>query len=288
MSGFANPSLAIVERNASLRFERRLPGCFGSHLVIDPQDAVWVMKADRPIPHEYGLINELLGWEFCHRLELPLSPYKLVGLPDTRAADGSSALLERRAKKRLCFLSRYVPDVERSRCTELLPAVWLSRVANRSACLGMFIFDVWADHRDKRQAIFAETGNGFTATFIDNTHLFGGVTRNDPYWRVRLSSVEIVALSAALEEGLIEYWIRTMRRALPAALDLTLSLLPLEWRETQMRDGGFQSKFSDRLQRLEDLVNLALDSAKESAPPFRSEYVCVLPESDAATMLPMV
>jgi hypothetical protein len=288
MSGIARPSLAIVERNASLRVEQHLSGCFRSHLVIDSEDAAWVMKADRRVLHEYGLINELLGWEFCHRLGIPASPYKLVELPDARNTGNGATFVERRTTARLCFLSRYVPDLEPGRCCDLLPSVYLSRVKNKHACLGMFIFDIWADHRDRRQAVFSDTGDGLKATFIDNTHLFGGVTRNDEYCPGRLSSVEIVALSAVYEDGLLDRWIESMRRVLPSALKLTLELLPSEWRAIQKRDYGFERKFNERLEQLEDLVDCAIDRARDLAPPFRTHQVCIFSESESAMTLPLV
>jgi hypothetical protein len=288
MSGVARPSLSIVERNASLRVERSLSGCFGSHLVTDSEDAAWVIKTNSRGKHEYGLINELLGWEFCHRLGLPLSPYRLVSLPDARNTGEAATFAERRATARLSFLSRYIPDLEPGSHWELLPSVYLSRITNRNACLGMFIFDIWADHRDRRQAVFSDTRDGLKATFIDNTHLFGGVSRDDGYWPHRLSSVEIVALDAVNEDGLLERWIESMRRVLPSALQLTLELLPAEWREAQKTDFGFERKFNERLEQLENLVDCAVDRARDFAPPFRSHQVCFFAEAEYGTTFPLV
>jgi hypothetical protein len=72
--------------------------------------------------------------------------------------------------------------------TEVLPQAWQPRVSNRPDFLNVLILDVWANHVDHRQAIFAEnTSGGFDATFIDNGHMFGGPS-HEPWDRAASST----------------------------------------------------------------------------------------------------
>ncbi len=136
--------------------------------------------------------------------------------------------------------------------------------------------------------MFSDTGGQLKATFIDNTHLFGGPRRSGPDRNHRLSAAEMVALSAAEEHRQLDRWTDAIRQTMPGALSSTLNLLPEEWQDIQARDASFEDRFTTRLERLDDLVHSALDRARSFAPAFRSRFFCVLPEDEAPSELPLV
>ena len=290
MFAFASPYGVMPQRDC-FRLEALMGGSCRSLLVRDSAEALWVMK-DAACPKEmYRLVNETLGWEFCHMLGIPFPDYRLVQVHHS-CFDKPGAWFQmnqrRRPKSGLHFCSRFIPDRDSAKAYEQLPGVFLNQVSNRDECLGMFVFDVWADHQDRRQAIFTQTESGLKATFIDNTHLFGGPDRNCVYGPSRLSAVELVALAAATNQEDLQHWIARTRRIMPQALDRTLSFLPCEWWRIQLRDAAFRDRCEDRLERLEELVHYRIAQSSNLAPSFRSHYFCLQSEDDYPTYIPLV
>ena len=280
---------SIVSR---LYFQEQLKGCFNNYLVTNDKGERWVLKGNPGSDCDYGLINEVLGWEFCCMLGLPFPAYKLLevkhpylDLPQDRLGKANQA---KQLTPGLYFMSRYIPDLTTRRCYDLLPSVWLNDVRNRDECLGMFIFDVWADHRDRRQAIFAGNDAGFESTFIDNTHLFGGANRDEGFRPNRLSAVEAIAISMSRDSDRVRRWIDFIRQTLPKALERLLGWLPPAWRWAQTQDVSFEERCHYRMGNLDRLVRLALEQASSYAPAFRCDCVCLLPEAELPTTLQLI
>jgi hypothetical protein len=64
----------------------------------------------------------------------------------------------------------------------------VSAITNREAFLGMYLFDVWANHQDNRQAIFRRSStNDQEVWFIDRGRMFGG-----PQWTFKAVKVILV------------------------------------------------------------------------------------------------
>lgn len=72
------------------------------------------------------------------------------------------------------FASWYLPDAFGREFYECIPPTLKYMIRGSSELLGMFIFDVFAMHRDRRQVLFRIELDGLHPTFFDNSHLFGG------------------------------------------------------------------------------------------------------------------
>ena len=294
MTGGINNSLVerSWEQDTDLRFEEALLGSSQSHLVRDSNDRRWVMKCNRVEHQSYSIVNEILGSSFCRALNLPLPPFKLVDVPDSYFRDpitwSSTMDGRRKPKPGLRFLSRYMPDLTPTRCYDRLPVIWLSDVSNRDDCLGMFVFDVWADHRDVRQAVFVRGDQGLRATFIDNSHLFGGHARACDLCVQRVSATELIALDAATDKYRLGEWIEFLKERLPAVLQRTFEVLPQELHSVQTGDLIFHPRLSARLAHLGELVHSAVGRKSALAATFGSRLCDNARKHKEGSLLPLV
>jgi hypothetical protein len=73
------------------------------------------------------------------------------------------------------FGSEFIEPQQGGEIFEMIPTSWIPRIQNASEFLGMFVFDCWAKHADRRQAILVQQpgSESLAAVFIDHGQLFG-------------------------------------------------------------------------------------------------------------------
>lgn len=243
-----------------LRFVRKLGGATQSLLVHDEADELWVMKLNNEVTPTNHIANEVIGAHICNVLNLPA--------PRTRAFLVSSTFFEDqrtwldtaealvRPTQGLHFASRYLPQLVGRNMISSLPQTLTPCIINLNDCLGMFIFDVWAEHRDTRQVLYENCGIGLKAVFIDNGELFGGAQWSLSNNRVRVAPAHTAVMFVQNRAELIQQWIANMRERLPAAMTFAVKHLPRCWLCSDAQ--ALVDRFLGGLNVLPDLVSLAI------------------------------
>jgi hypothetical protein len=116
----------------------------------------------------------------------------------------------------------------------------------------MFLFDLWSMHSDVRQAIYALDGDGYSATFFDNSHLFGG-----PHWSLAnpaqpAGTIERAGLGALHRSDWTAEWIWRFRKMLPQALREAVRQTPAHWHGGDVE--ALQLRLRARLAAMESIV----------------------------------
>ena len=240
--------------NSSLHFVRKMNGSAQSLLMRDIEGKLWVVKPKSLLQGPNALANEFVGSELCRALGLPIPDSKTMCMNES-SQDLRSWLHSSSGKlpvePGLHFASRYLPDATGTDVYEIIPPTLRSAVQDQSECLGMFIFDVWAIHTDRRQALFCLRGSKLVPTFFDNSHLFGG-----PHWQSANPQIypfmlQRVAMHWQQETGEADGWITRMQSLIPAALERAIGQIPACWFE-----GNLQVLMTRLLYRLDELHTL--------------------------------
>jgi hypothetical protein len=206
------------------------------------------------------LANELLGGLVARECGLPVAESGTIYLSDAfidknpeiwfEGSEGSS-----RPQSGIHFKSSFVgwpSGIERP--IEYISPSHVGNISNRDAFLAMYIFDVWANHLDHRQALLTRETDSQQrrAVFIDNGHLFGG-----PQWTTRYRPGVALHMERTVYADLwrkpeVEERISHFRTEIPAALHKGVLGLPNEWCPGDI--GRLTEWLIDRLNCLEELV----------------------------------
>jgi hypothetical protein len=131
---------------------------------------------------------------------------------------------------------------------DLLPESWQHRVINAEQFAAIHLFDLWANHQDRRQCVYrrAKKTGAYEAFFIDNGHLFGGpdwskVSRHPP------RALGYVQPSVFRDPGVDQYT-TLYSSCIPALLHEAVAQIPREWYQNDI-----VALHARLRQRLEDL-----------------------------------
>lgn len=180
------------------------------------------------------LFNEAFGAELLRHFDLPAAEWLPLELeekfieahPEMWFKPGRHG---RRPLGGLHFGSRLVSSRGNAGAYQIIPSSWISRVKNRTHFIGALALDIWANHCDRRQAIYTPSGKHLKATFIDNSHMFGGLTGGEITCPRRCMSFDLTVYKELQIRRTLERW-----RERIVALDLgdvrSLSkAIPTEW-----------------------------------------------------------
>jgi len=235
--------------------------------LVDTDQGFYVVKWRENPQHRRILINEVVCAELLKRLG--------VASPGWAYVHADRDFIERNPEIRIQhqhrstaiepgwhFGSRFPVDPDHESVYDFLPSNLIDKVANRWDFLKVFVFDVWVDNHDSRQAIFFRAPKrGFQVEMIDHGHALGfdGVD-----WRFNSSSVRrrypgASGIYASAQSA------QHYSRAIAAIQELTrddltqlLELLPPEWIGD---DKGLLSRQFDRLiDRARRLIELVADT----------------------------
>lgn len=163
---------------SALHFFRKLRGGCQPILVSASDGCKYVLK----FPGVTGpnvLANEALGTELYGALGLPVPAWRPIAVSEQFILENPGCWIEgpfgpSQPQPGLCFGSAVASESTGS-LLEILPGSSWAKVLNRSAFLFAWMVDVWAEHRDNRQAVFTRSGGDLlSAVFIDHGHMFGG------------------------------------------------------------------------------------------------------------------
>src|SRR6266851_3223316 len=216
-------------------YEVRTKGSMSSNLII-------INKGRTSWPMKYWVPNCCTRWDCLHHRGSPFS-------------------FQRTSSKKIlvCILScnlgaeRYVAGYTSAHSSSVAQRVVRFTTFYRADFLGIYIFDVWANHRDHRQAVFStrQTNRAINAHFIDNGHLFGG-----PHWDFRDKPGAAMCLDRNLytttwQESDVDAWISRFETSIPQSLSRVTQQVPQDW-----YNGNIDELISCLLFRLSDLSNL--------------------------------
>ncbi len=124
-------------------------------------------------------------------------------------------------------------------------------INNRSEITGITLFDVWANHTDRRQYLYNYDlrKRQSTISFIDHGHLFGG-----PEWQDNMSTywVSKHLKRPHLDDPALITWIQRFKQVLPALLEGVAVAVDSVW--TTGKTAEFIRCFHNRLKVLEMFV----------------------------------
>lgn len=113
---------------------------------------------------------------------------------------------------------------------DFMPKARMHTLRNASQLLPIYLFDVWANHQDKRQCIYQKllADNLYDTFFIDNGHLFGGPTWQRVADRPRTSQSDIIE-PIRIEDPRVEQCLKLFEERIPKLLHRAVAIVPPEW-----------------------------------------------------------
>jgi hypothetical protein len=142
-------------------------------------DGLYVVKWQQNPQSPRILINEVIGSELLRRLRIASPDWAMVHVDEDFVGANPAA--------RICLKNGSVPvgtgwhfgsrvpvNPEKNCIFDFLPGGLLPKITNLKDFFRVFVFDLWTDNNDGRQAIFyAAPGRRLTAQMIDNGFSFG-------------------------------------------------------------------------------------------------------------------
>jgi hypothetical protein len=171
---------AVKDVVQAVQFIRKMRGGSQPALIRCNDGKLYVVKFFRNQQGPNILANEVLGNELLRTFSLPTPQWRIVFVSASFLRENSvffeTPFGDSSIESGLHFGSEFLGSDKTGQAYEWLPKGLCSRVTNLEDFLGIHIFDVWANHCDRRQIIFttADEKASFRAVFIDNGHLFGG------------------------------------------------------------------------------------------------------------------
>jgi hypothetical protein len=261
-NSFKNESIycsnAILSAN---KFIRKMKGGSQSILVQANDSRYYVVKlADNPQGANI-LANEALGSVIVQTAGLPVAEGKGICLTDRFIDDHLDLWFEhpegnRRPNKGMHFASLFVGQPSgQERPTEYISPSRINMITNREAFLGMYILDVWANHKDNRQAILRKSTKDCSQEvfFIDHGHMFGG-----PEWDLQSNPGASFHLEKAVYADLwqdedVASWISHFQTVIPPVLSCVIGCIAPQWYKGNI--DALLGCLADRLGKLSELVD---------------------------------
>jgi hypothetical protein len=241
------------------KFIRKMRGGAQSILLRCTDDQYVVVKMAGNPQGPNVLANEFIGSVMSNVAGLPAARGSFVYLSDEFIDRNPAIWFETpegscRPEAGIHFGSLFLGELDGvGRPTDYISRSKIPLIQNRSAFLGMYIMDVWANHQDNRQAILIDTTGerNLEVRFVDHGHMFAG-----PHWKFSERTglayhLESSIYSNLWEPALVAGWISHFENVLPDALSQAVSLLPAKWYK-----GNINLLYDVLLHRLANLTGL--------------------------------
>jgi len=198
----------------AVQFIRKMGGGSQPALIRCSDDRLYVVKFFNNPQGSNVLANEVLGNELLNIFGFPIPRWKIVSVSNSFVKENPEAAFETSSgtssvEVGLHFGVEFLGAEKTGQIYEWLPGGFANRLSNRGDFVGIYIFDIWANHCDNRQSLFLtkDENISFQAVFVDNGHLFGG-----PEWKQQRRYCESAHLDKRFNlnewnEGIVEGWI---------------------------------------------------------------------------------
>jgi len=258
--GVSDSLIAVIRAKTLIR---KMHGGSQGILIRGDDDELYVVKCNNNPQGPNLLANEMLGSEMLHSVGLPTPKWKAILITDEFLHHNQSLRFECSSGlgsiySGIHFGTRFVGQIEGTEVYDFLPSSFCRRIANAADFLGIYIFDVWANHHDHRQAVYScrSEDPAIDAHFIDNGHLFGG-----PYWSTDEKYGAAMCLDQSLyttpwHENVINEWISRFEILIPQNLYRVVKRIPKDWYKGNVV--VLAEFLESRLQNLHELFRLEL------------------------------
>ena len=236
---------------------KTLRGGSQSRLVLCSDGNLYVLKTH---PNPQGpnvLANEAIGSILLQGLGLPAPPWKPVRIdlkavrffPELATTTHSAQL--QLPSCGLHFGSQYLGGADHA-VFDFIPDTRLNKSTTTSQFVGIYLFDIWANHQDERQCVFRQAPGErvYEMQFIDNGHLFGGPQWSDMARRCRQTH-SLPHQPIAIGDPETEYWLQLFQLRIPQLLSQAIAVVPKDWYVDDI-----QSLYQHLLRRLASIRTL--------------------------------
>jgi len=215
---------------------RSMRGGAQSVLMLCDDNQFYVVKFNDNPQGPNILANEMIGTEIFRSLGLPVPAWSAVYISEEFLRMNSKLMLHTAQGRRPPSPGLHFGSVLLGGCglltvRDILPENHFLRLTNREDFIGAYVLDVWANHQDHRQAVYANdsVAGTYRAVFIDHGHLFGG-----PNWDFRDRPGIAMALDTSVypkefDAAVVESWISRCETQIPHLLEDTIRSVPNEW-----------------------------------------------------------
>jgi len=265
-------SNAILSAN---KYIRKMRGGSQSVLVrANDGNHYFVKMTDNPVGSNL-LANEYMGGLLAKAVGLPVAESKGIFFSDSFIDSHPDLWFDlpsgmRRPNKGVHVGSLLLGQPSGAkRPTEYISPSRIDRITNREAFLGMYLFDVWANHQDNRQAILRRLDdNTQKVFFIDHGHLFGG-----PRWNFDDNSVAALHLETAVYSNLwqdeqVTRWVTIFQSVIPEVLKSVAKSIEPQWYQGDISE--LIGKLTTRLTGLPELIG---EDVSRNSWPFQRDSI---------------
>jgi hypothetical protein len=231
-----------------------------SRLVLCDDGKLYVLKMH---PNPQGpnvLANEALGAMIMGGLGLLAPRWKPIAIdlktvrffPDLAMHSADNKIIYPACG--LHFGSEYLGGPEYD-LFDYMPKSYSHNLRGTAQQLAVYLFDVWASHRDERQCLFQRIRGEslYEIFFIDNGHLFGG-----PNWSEFASDARRVrsvnAQPPLMRDPKIDQWLKLFGSRIPSLLHGAIAVVPEEWYQGDIY--ALYARLLWRLEAIRALVDL--------------------------------
>lgn len=242
---------------------RKMHGGSQSILVRGDDEELYIVKLNNNQQGPNLLANEMLGAELLRAAGLPTPKWRAILITD-EFLKSNPVYFERATgvgqpiKSDTHFGSQFLGAREAGQIYDFLPSSFCRRITNPFDFLGIYIFDVWANHHDHRQAIYTSRSesSAISAHFIDNGHLFGG-----PHWSYEEKYGAAMCLdhnvyTTPWHEDAIDKWVSHFEMSLSRKIFQLIKQIPDSWYKSDI--GGLAEFLEFRLRNLRQLFRREL------------------------------
>lgn len=222
----------------AVKFVRKMRGGSQSSLIEAEDGNCYIVKFAENPQGSQVLLHEALGSELMRHLGFPVPVWRPIQVTSTFINRNPEVWFQtntpghRRPPAGLHYGSRLVPTDADQSLYEFLPSTWYTRISNRENFLGLLLFDLWAKHRDNRQAVFLHREGSRTAqtVFIDHGHLFGTVPAGRESGQIRVAMFRDQRIYVGLDiRSTLPSWEARIREIDSARLESLGQCIPPEW-----------------------------------------------------------
>jgi hypothetical protein len=253
------------------RFFYQLRGVSQACLVEATDNNIYIIKMAGAVGPNV-LFNEAFGSELLRYFGLPVPSWTALSLSEDFIDLHPEMLSDRpqqfvSVNNTLHFGSRLAASHGVAGTYQIIPSKWASHVVNSGDFVGALAIDIWASHTDSRQVIYSPCGRKglLTATFIDNSHMFGG-----PEGRTRACPCAPMIPDLSFYWGLpvdslLRHWEARIAAVNVTALRSMLCSIPQEWYSPAMAERAL-AEMESRRRELPSLFDRARATIDQKEP----------------------
>jgi hypothetical protein len=195
-----------------------------------------------------SLFHEALGSALAELVGLPVPTWRPLSISEAFIDHNPQLWFESggrltRPSAGLHFGSAFLQAKNGGETYQIVPASWHTRLVNSGDFLGMLLFDLWTDHSENRQALFAETPTTrqLKAVFIDHGRMFGPTdSLRRRVGRTRFLDTRVYRLCNS--GGLLPAWQKRIENVRASTISYLMETVPISWKRP-----GYSEVISSRL-----------------------------------------